>query len=302
MREIGTVPDARNAQRLADYLLTLGIRNRVDAAPAGATIWVYEEDRRDDARREFDAFNANPADPRYDAAAQQARRLAREAEAREKQYRKNVVDVRARWTAAGAGRRPVTIALVGISLAVGLVSNFGASALSSPWTQELFITPPVVVDGQVVGMRTTLAPTLQGQWWRLVTPIFLHFNLPHLLLDVLAILSLGSAVEMRRGSWRMLALVLAIAILSNVVQFYWDGPAFGGLSGVAFGLFGYIWMKSRFEPTAGFYMSPSTVVMMMVWFALCLAGEFGAIANAAHTAGLAVGTLIAVAPMAIKKL
>jgi GlpG protein len=113
----------------------------------------------------------------------------------------------------------------------------------------------------------------------------------------LAILSLGSAVEMRRGSWRMLSLVLVIAITSNVAQFYWNGPGFGGLSGVAFGLFGYIWTKSHFEPSAGFYMPMNTVVMVMAWFALCFTGLVGPIANAAHTVGLAMGALVAMAPL-----
>jgi GlpG protein len=301
MREIGTVPDARNAQRLADYLLTLGIRSRVDASPDGATIWVYDEDRRDDARRELDEFNAHPTDPRYEAATQQARRLEQEAIKNEKRYRKNVIDLRDRWGSA-TGRRPVTFTLIGISLAAALISGFGDNAATNPWTQELFITPPVLMDGQGVGLPTSLRPTLEGQWWRLITPIFLHFGLPHLLFNTLAILSLGTPVEMRRGSWRMLAMVLAMAIASNVAQFYWDGPNFGGLSGVAFGLFGYIWMQSHFEPAAGFYMPPSTLVMVMVWFALCFTGAVGPVANAAHTVGLAVGAVIGVAPVTVKKL
>ena len=300
MREIGNVPDAHNAQRLADYLLTLGIRTRVDANPAGATLWVFDEDRRDEARREFDAFNANPAEPRYEAAAQQAQRLKQEAEGQEKRYRKNVIDMRERWGSAANSRRPVTLTLVGISLAVALASGFGQNVFTNQWTRDLFIVP-LHVEGDRVLYPATLKPTLEGQLWRLITPIFVHFGVPHLLFDTLAIFSLGSAVEMRRGSWRMLALVLAIAIPSNVAQFYWAGPTFGGLSGVAFGLFGYIWMKSHFDPAAGFFMPTSTVLMMMVWFGLCVAGTVGPIANTVHTVGLAVGVLIAVAPLATKK-
>ena len=173
-------------------------------------------------------------------------------------------------------------------MAVALASNFGHDATTSPWALEMFITPPVVVDGQVVGFPKSLKPTLEGQWWRLVTPIFLHFNLPHLLFNSLALMSLGSAVEALRGSGRMLALVLAIAVASNVAQFYWAGPMFGGLSGVAFGLFGYIWMKSRFEPGAGFFMPQNTVIMFLVFMAFCFTGMLGPIANAAHTVGLGV--------------
>ena len=94
MRQIGTVSSARDAKRLADYLLTKGIRCRIDPADAEAAVWVYDEDQRDEATRELDEFKEHPADPRYDEASRQARELERKAEAEEKRYRKNVVELR----------------------------------------------------------------------------------------------------------------------------------------------------------------------------------------------------------------
>ena len=47
------------------------------------------------------------------------------------------------------------------------------------------------------------------------------------------------------------------------------------MSGVVFGLFGYIWMKSRFEASSGYFMHPQTVVLMLLWLYLAaLAGTF----------------------------
>ena len=57
MRQIGTVPQAGDAQRLADYLLTLGIRCRVDArAGEPSAIWVFDEDHRDQAQALWTSF------------------------------------------------------------------------------------------------------------------------------------------------------------------------------------------------------------------------------------------------------
>ena len=103
--------------------------------------------------------------------------------------------------------------------------------------------------------------------------------------------TLGAAIEMRRGSWRMALMVVLIAATSNLGQYLWTGPAFGGMSGVVFGLFGYLWMKSKYDPQSGFYMPPQMVFMMIAWMVFCYAGVFP-IANAAHTVGLIAGMLL----------
>jgi GlpG protein len=151
-----------------------------------------------------------------------------------------------------------------------------------------------VVDG---GLATPgLRATLTQQPWRLVTPIFIHFGVLHLLFNMFMVSDLGNQVEARRGSWRMLALVLAIAIPSNVAQYLYSNPLFGGLSGVAYGLFGYIWMKSRFDPGSGFYLHQRDVTIMLLWFVLCMVGVIGHVANVVHGVGLAVGMVIGIAP------
>ncbi len=97
-----------------------------------------------------------------------------------------------------------------------------------------------------------------------MTPIFLHFGLIHLLFNMVFLYQLGGMIEARRGPWRYLLLGLVCAVLSNIAQYglstigWEDGRfvvqmpgLFGGMSGVLYGLFGYIWMKSRYEPALG---------------------------------------------------
>jgi len=64
---------------------------------------------------------------------------------------------------------------------------------------------------------------------------------------------------------------------------------FGGLSGVVFALFGYLWMKGQYEPEQGMMLHPNTVTMMLFWLVLCMTNLLGPIANAAHVVGLLVG-------------
>jgi len=291
MREIGSLPPGHAPQRLADYLLTLGIRTRVDAQPGGdSSIWVFEEDQRDAAREALAQFLQNPHDPRYDEAAKQARQLERAAVEKERRYRKNAVDLRNRWNGSAAGRRPVTVGLVSISCGVALLLGFGSHIQQ---LAELWITPPVVLDGQVLGFVANLSKTIPGEMWRLVTPIFIHMTLAHLVFNMFVTLDLGSQIEFRLGSWRMAGMVLVLAVLSNLAQFYQAGPQFGGMSGVAYGLFGYIWIRSWWDPGSGFSINPSTVVIMLAWFVACFTPLLGDVANAAHTAGLGTGVILA---------
>jgi GlpG protein len=65
------------------------------------------------------------------------------------------------------------------------------------------------------------------------------------------------------------------------------------MSGVVYALFGYIWMKSYYEPEQGLFMHPNNVNLMLLWLVLCMTGVVGQIANAAHFVGLMVGVALA---------
>jgi GlpG protein len=139
----------------------------------------------------------------------------------------------------------------------------------------------------------------------LVTPIFLHLNPLHLMFNMLMLVQLGGSVEVARGKWRYLLIVLVTAVVSNVAEYFVSfsfhdspmldfqrSPSFGGMSGVLYGLFGYAWMKSRLAPEAGLHMPRETVMLLMGWLVLCMTGGIGSVANVAHLAGLVAGVVI----------
>lgn len=145
---------------------------------------------------------------------------------------------------------------------------------------------------------TPLEVSLQaGQWWRLLTPMLIHFGILHLAMNGMWFWELGRRIEWRQGPWMMLGLSLVFGLVSNAAQYLFGGPGlFGGLSGVLYGLLGHIWLYQWLAPAPVYRMPRGVLVMMLVWLLLCLTGVisllgFGQIANAAHVGGLLVGCL-----------
>ena len=91
-------------------------------------------------------------------------------------------------------------------------------------------------------------------------------------------------------------LVLATALVPNIAQAITAGPNFLGISGVATGLFGYVWIKTKYEPSSRLFVSNFTIGFFMVYLFYCLFRS-NEIANAAHFVGLGVGAIIAYLPL-----
>ncbi len=306
MRQIGTIADERQVQRLADFLLIQGIRIKVEPGANGFAIWAIDEDRVPQARGEVQRFLQNPDDARYLAAGREARRVRDELIRKEKERSKNVVNVGKRWSVPPG--RPVTIVLIVLCCLVGIANDFGERGFDpdtkmpkdDPVTRTLQIAS-INQNGMYRPVFRPGSDIFRGQIWRLITPIFLHMGPMHLLMNMLALHSLGSLIEIRRGSWRLALMVLLIALVSNLAQYLFVGPSFGGISGVAFGLFGYVWMKSSFDPTAGMYVPQSSVVYMIGFLVLCTTGVVGPIANYAHFGGLIMGMILGYGPVLIRQ-
>lgn len=156
----------------------------------------------------------------------------------------------------------------------------------------------------IVEMSPSITSTLffadpnQGQYYRIFTPIFLHFGILHLVFNGLWLAMLGSRIESLEGSVHLLLLVVISGAASNMSQFYWSGTIyFGGMSGVIYALLGYLWIKHKIAPQY-FAPLPSGLMGFMVgWLVLCMTGVLEValgigVANAAHLSGLVAGLLI----------
>lgn len=283
MRQAGTIATKQDADRFANYLLSLGISSKVDGANDQWAIWVHDENQLARSKDELAQFHEQPSDARYLAAEQAAKIARRETAEKLRQARKNYVDMRNEW-ASPWRRRPVTLAMIAVcaALALGLFEEFHADLMYS-W--------PDILAGQV---------------WRLVTPVFLHAPLAvnplHLIFNMWWLYDLGSLIERRLGSIRFAMLALVIALVSNYAQFYMRGPNFVGMSGVVFGLLGYAWVRGRLDPTCGLHVRPDVAFWMIGWMVLCGVGAVGNVANWAHGGGLAAGAALGYLPHLGKRL
>ena len=215
----------------------------------------------------------------------------------DQEFRKNYREVAQSWATPGLGRRPVTAALVAACVVVFLFqqSGNGLTLERKLWFSNIKISP-------TGGLKDSgVADILHGEIWRLVTPVFMHANIIHIFFNMWWLLALGTMIEARRGALRLAGLVLFAAICSNLGQYVWmermepgEPHIFEGMSGVVYALFGYIWMKSLYEPEQGMFMHPNNVNIMLLWLVLCMTGVVGPIANAAHFVGLMAGVALAV--------
>ncbi|MDX1724795.1 MAG: rhomboid family intramembrane serine protease [Pseudomonas sp.] len=186
---------------------------------------------------------------------------------------------------------PLTAGMLGLTLLVAALTALGDNFTAIRWLS--FVDFRIQGDYIYFSYLTEMLET--GQWWRLITPMLIHFGLLHLTMNALWYWVLGRRIEARQGPWMLLGLTLLFSLASNLAQYSFSGPAlFGGLSGVLYGLLGHCWLFQRLAPTAEYQLPRGVLVMMLAWLLICMTGifellQFGAIANAAHVGGLLAG-------------
>ena len=190
------------------------------------------------------------------------------------------------------------IPIIIVSISLALISNFGSLiAIIEPLTFTI-----LKISNQGFVSVSTFEQTyfLENQWWRLISPMFIHFSFAHLAFNCLWIYILGEKIERVDNSIIFLMLIIFSSICSNYLQFLWTGSSlFGGLSGVIYGLIGYC-MILEMDTNYDRYQLPSGLYLfMIVWLILGFLGildlfGFGSVANFAHLGGLVSGILFAI--------
>lgn len=289
MRQAGTLASEQDARLFSDYLHSKGIANEAEQNRDGSwAIWIHDDGRLNEGREELERFAADPTAPVYRESAPKGRAWVAAKQNEDARFRERMVDVRTTWVGMSqAGIGWLTAILMACSLIVTAYIRLGES---NALFRLLIIDAPEQVAG---GYRWlgVLGQVRQGEIWRLITPIFIHGGFFHILFNMLWLKQLGTAIEQHEGTPRFGLQVLVYAVLSNLGQYFISGPFFGGMSGVVYGLFGYVWIRGKYDPRRPYELDQSTVTLMIIWFFLCFTGFVGPIANAAHTIGLVLGII-----------
>ncbi|MBY0534250.1 MAG: rhomboid family intramembrane serine protease [Chitinophagaceae bacterium] len=135
--------------------------------------------------------------------------------------------------------------------------------------------------------------TLKGDWWRLISNIFLHGGIIHLLANMVGLFFIGLILEPVMGSGKFLLVYTVAGICASLTSVWWhENTVSVGASGAIFGMYGFFLatlLLKVFPPDFGKAFLASTLVFIGYNLAM---GLTGGIDNAAHVGGLLSGFII----------
>lgn len=190
-----------------------------------------------------------------------------------------------------------------------LLVNFILFLLISFSSRSLF-SP----EGQVLVAWGAKDPVriAQGEWWRFVSPIFLHFGILHFALNSLALKVVGSYLETMLGARWFLLIYLGSGVAGNVLSSLTNVSLGAGASGAIFGLIGVgmlLELMILYREKSKFYMAPFTsMAVLNIAFAIVFnfishlsENSKVGIDNAAHIGGLLAGIILGTTMLLLKK-
>lgn len=186
---------------------------------------------------------------------------------------------------------PVVCGLIVLSVLGWFVSS---TQLGSQW--QHWFTFQDYTYNRFIPLQQSLA---QGEYWRVFTPVFLHFGVLHLVFNMTMLWWFGLRLERLLGHLHFALMVVLLGVLANAGQYLWTGlPNFGGMSGVIYGFVGYVLLAQRLMPHPLLNIPSSMLWFMLAWLVFAMTGVVdlfmeGGIANANHLAGLVAGMVYA---------
>lgn len=131
---------------------------------------------------------------------------------------------------------------------------------------------------------------LEGEWWRFLTPIFLHIGFAHLLMNTLALFYIGVAVERIYGRIRFLFIYLIAGFGGSLASFLFSPNLSAGASGAIFGCFGALLYFGMIYPKL-FFRTMGVNIFVVLGLNLVFGYTVPGIDNAGHLGGLVGGFL-----------
>jgi len=138
------------------------------------------------------------------------------------------------------------------------------------------------------------ALTLSGDWWRLITNVFIHFGILHIIMNSYALYMAGVYLEPMLGKIKFSVAYLCTGVLASIASLWWhkEGVNSAGASGAIFGLYG-VFLALLFTNLIPKKTRTSLLQTIGVFVVYNLAyGMKSGVDNAAHVGGLLSGLVI----------
>ena len=139
---------------------------------------------------------------------------------------------------------------------------------------------------------TTL--TLSGDWWRLITNVFIHFGIIHIVMNTYAFYTVGVYLEPMLGKTRYITAYLCTGVLASIASLWWhkEGVNSAGASGAIFGLYG-VFLALLFTNLIPKQMRMPLLQSIGIFVVYNLVyGMKSGVDNSAHIGGLVSGLII----------
>jgi GlpG protein len=311
MRHLTDLDSRENAENFVAYLITLGVATHVEQenlVPPKWSVWIKEEDKLSLARRELEAFRADPANVKYSQSKARANAILEEQRAIQKQREKNLKQIRSSTSTMSSARLnsqgmpPVTLGLIILCVIFGFLTWFGGVNQKEKLGWAI-LSNFRFVDFKLFDETGDPAASLKKfEVWRIFTPALLHGGPLHLLVNMLSLASLGRLAERLEGRGKYIAIMLICALGAHLLQGLMPPsimgikaiggtPFFVGISGVVMGLFGYLAVKTKIRRDLGIYFPPDSYFMVGFIIVVGLVGAMP-FANLAHIGGLLTGAIL----------
>lgn len=155
------------------------------------------------------------------------------------------------------------------------------------WFSDMSLSTTTLVNfGAKISYRI-----VDGEWYRLITPMFLHANLMHLLFNSAALLSFGIETEMIFGKVRFLIIYFISGLCGSIGSFLWSPGVSVGASGAIFGLLGANLYFLTLNPDLYKRVFGNSVIAILI-INVIYGFSSPSIDSSAHIAGLIGGFLI----------
>lgn len=181
------------------------------------------------------------------------------------------------------GNMIVTYGIIGINALVFVLMVAGGVDVMTPTTID------------IINWGGNYGPyTLTGDWWRLISCVFVHIGIIHIAFNMYALYTVGIYLEPMLGKTRYISAYLCTGVLASLASLWWhkDPVASAGASGAIFGMYGVILalLSTSLIPKQVRNSLLQSIGIFVVYNLIY--GMKSGVDNAAHIGGLVSGLLI----------